>query len=867
MILQRFTMALVEFSRRYAWLTILLVLVLTGLGLGYARSHLGIDTNTDDLFSPSLPWRQQAAKLSHDFPQFDNLLVAVVSGKTPEEADETAAALTRAVSADRAHFIDVERPDSGSFYNQNGFLLLPADQLAGLLNGIVTAQPFLGQLTADPTARGLFAALGLLAQGSAQGQANLTPYQPELAAFQTALDQAAAGNPAPLSWQTLIAPGLTGAQGAYRFVLIHPVLDHGTLEPGGAATAALKQIIAGLPDVAAGRADVHYTGQIPLADEEFASLAQGMVTGLVISLILIALWLFLAVHSWRLILPILATLAIGLALTFGFAAIAIGRLNLISVAFAILFVGLAVDFAIQFAVRLRERRFRTGDAAQAMTMTAQDIGVQIALAAAATASGFLAFAPTSFVGVAELGIIAGAGMIIAFFCTITFLPALLSLTMPRPEQKPIILPFGLAMDRGLAAWRRPILAGFALLAIAGVGAGLTQKFDSNPLHTKDPHTEGMRTLNMLLGNPITNPFYADILVPNLAAARTMTDRLTALPEISQVISGASFIPTGQSAKLAMIAQTAQILAPSLAVNPNPAPLTAADLRAAMAKLQTGIAQAAPHLPADSPLRGIAAALARLQTAPDATVLAMNSALTRFLPGELERLATALTAAPVSLATLPPAIKRNWFLPDGQVLVQAVPTEAESNSSSGLAHFVRAVRNLAPDAGGPAVQIIATAGTILYAFREAALLAAAAITVILLIALRSWRDTSLVLVTLAMSALLTALFARLVGLTLNYANIIALPLLLGVGVSFNVYFVMNWRAGRRQFLGSATARAILFSALTTATAFGSLVASHDRGTASMGLLLLLSLAAVLIATFIMLPALLFTLTPPAHANGD
>ncbi|HQU01754.1 MAG TPA: RND transporter, partial [Acetobacteraceae bacterium] len=312
--MQRFTMALVEFSRRYAWLTILLVLVLTGLGLGYARSHLGIDTNTDDLFSPSLPWRQQAAKLSHDFPQFDNLLVAVVSGKTPEEADETAAALTRAVSADRAHFIDVERPDSGSFYNQNGFLLLPADQLAGLLNGIVTAQPFLGQLTADPTARGLFAALGLLAQGSAQGQANLTPYQPELAAFQTALDQAAAGNPAPLSWQTLIAPGLTGAQGAYRFVLIHPVLDHGTLEPGGAATAALKQIIAGLPDVAAGRADVHYTGQIPLADEEFASLAQGMVTGLVISLIPIALWLFLAVHSWRLILPILATLAIGLAL-------------------------------------------------------------------------------------------------------------------------------------------------------------------------------------------------------------------------------------------------------------------------------------------------------------------------------------------------------------------------------------------------------------------------------------------------------------------------------------------------------------------------------------------------------------------------
>ncbi len=150
---------------------------------------------------------------------------------------------------------------------------------------------------------------------------------------------------------------------------------------------------------------------------------------------------------------------------------------------------------------------------------------------------------------------------------------------------------------------------------------------------------------------------------------------------------------------------------------------------------------------------------------------------------------------------------------------------------------------------------------MHAFQQAAVLATLAIALVLIAVLRHLRDSGIVLLTLGMSALLTALLARLDGMTINYANIIALPLLLGVGVSFNVYFVMNWRAGMRSFVGSASARAVLYSALTTGTAFGSLALSHDLGMASMGAMLLLSLVAVLVATFAFLPALLYTLTPP------
>ncbi len=844
-------------ARRHAWPAVAAALLLAAAGLAYSAKTLRIDTDTNHLFAASLPWRQAQIAETKNFPQFDALIVAVVRAATPEEATETAQALNAALNADKTDFHNSSYPAGAAFYAHEGLLLLPVDQLAKLLNSIIAAQPFLGELAADPSARGLFNGLGLIAQGVSSGQADLSHYGAALNGVGEALGQAAAGDPRPLSWQALLNSDL-GQQDA-EFVLVHPVLNQGTLQPGGVATQALVRIAAGLPDVQAGRATVNYTGQIPLSDEQFASLTQGLVAGGLISLALISLWLYLALRSWRLILPILATLLLGLALTISFAALAIGVINLISVAFAILFIGLAVDFAIQFCVRLRDVRHSFPELAEAIPETARKAGGQIALAATATACGFLAFAPTPFVGVAELGIIAGAGMFIAFFCTITFLPALLALFQPRLESHAIGLPFGHQADAFLLRFRKPVLAVFAVLAVAGMFSAATVGFDANPLDTKDPNTESMRTLNKLLNDPATEPFYADALAPNLAAANALAARLQSLPEVAGVISGGTFVPGQQTQKLAMIAQAQDILAPTLlAAQSDPPAVTPAQIRAAMQKAHDAILSVKARLPANAPLLGIAAAMGRLLGEDDAHIAAMNGAITRFLPGELSRLADSLSPQPITQASLPPEVARNWFLPDGEVRVEALPT-ASAQQTAGLRRFADAVLAVAPEAGGPAVSTIATAGTILDSFREAALLATIAIAAILFVVFRNFRDTGLVLATLALSALLTALFAKIDGLAINYANIIALPLLLGVGVSFNVYFVMNFRAGMERFLSSATAHAVLFSALTTGTAFGTLAASHDRGTASMGILLLLSLLAVLIATFAFLPALLYTLS--------
>ena len=862
MTLNGLLVGLVDISRRHALTVALLGCALAIFSGFYATRHLSVSTDTDVMFSRSLPWRQHNDEFNKNFPQFHDLLVAVIDAQEPEEADATASTLADALSRDHTHFLTVRRPDASPYLRKEGLLFLDKDQLGDLMNRTIDAQPFIGQLVADPTARGLFSALGLLGLGVTSGAADLSPYQGPLDAFHQALADVLDGHPHPLSWQKLLGGSVGDLAGKYRFVLVQPRLDYGALQPGGEATDAMRAVIASLDFVKAGEAHVRITGQVALADEEFATVVQGAVWGLAGSIVLITLWLFLAVQTWRLIVPILATLGMGLMLTLLFASLAVGTLNLVSVGFGILFVGIAVDFAIQFSVRYRERRFEYPDPAEAMRQNAWRAGDQILLAAAATAAGFLGFVPTDFSGVAELGLIAGVGMLIAFICTLGFLPAIITLCRPRGEQAVVGFTWLAPLDPIIARHRRPILLAFAVLAMLAVALSPRLSFDSDPLHTKNPDTEAMRTLYDLMNNPVTNPYSIDILVPNTAAIPPLRDKLKALPTVSSVISIDSFVPDEQQAKLAIIADANSILGPTMVAHGAPAPVTADQIRLAAKTALAQIDPALAKLPKDAPLAAVGDDLHRLQSAPDAVLLAANNALTRFLPDELDSLRTALGAEPVTLASIPPDVSRDWLLPDGRARVHVLSTP-QARSSAGLHRFVEQVTSVDPDAGGSAVTIVSTSGTIVGAFRSAAIIAVIAITAILAIALRHVRDVALVLAPLLLSALLTLLVAVLLPLPLNFANIIALPLLLGVGVSFNVYFVMNWRDGRHRVLGSATARAIVFSALTTGTAFGSLALSAHPGTASMGELLLISLACTLLASLVFIPALLASVRQPTR----
>ena len=457
----------------------------------YASRHLGIDTDTDRMFDASLPWRQHAMALDRAFPQFQGLLVAVINADVAEEAEATARDLAGALSAIHADFSMVRRPDASPYLRNEGLLLLSTGQLTDVLNRTIDAQPFLGKLAADPTAVGLFSALSLLGTGVTHDDADLTPWASSTASVPYGYDGGAQWPPeAAILAEVVERPIERTRRSLSVFVLAQPRQDFHSLRPGGAAEQAIRTAAAKLEFVQSGAVQVRITGPVASADAQFATVAQGAVVGLVGSMLLITLWLTLAVRSWRLILPILGTLVLGLMLTLLFAAVAIGTLNLISVGFGVLFVGIAVDFAIQFSVRYREARHDLSDPAAALRQTAQHAGGAILVAALATAAGFLAFVPTQFSGVAELGLIAGIGMLIAFLCTVTFLPAAITLCRPASEQTEVGFAWGGRLDALLARRHGSVLLLFGALAAVALLLAPRLQFDSDPLDTQKSQHRG-----------------------------------------------------------------------------------------------------------------------------------------------------------------------------------------------------------------------------------------------------------------------------------------------------------------------------------------------------------------------------------------
>jgi predicted RND superfamily exporter protein len=264
-----------------------------------------------------------------------------------------------------------------------------------------------------------------------------------------------------------------------------------------------------------------------------------------------------------------------------------------------------------------------------------------------------------------------------------------------------------------------------------------------------------------------------------------------------------------------------------------------------------LADAAPGPGGDAAKR-LAADLDQLAAAPPSVRASMQAVLARPLAMDLDALRHALRPESVTLATLPEATRRSWVTPDGRARVELVPKARPEFSA---AEFARAVMRAEPTATGPAIGQLEWGATIIHAFVVAGVCALISIAVLLWIALRRVSDVLLTLVPLLLAAVVTLELCALLNFPLNYANIIALPVLLGVGVAFKIYYVMAWRSGQSDFLQSPLTRAVLFSALMTATAFGSLSFSSHPGTASMGKLLALSLACTLASAALFQPALM------------
>jgi uncharacterized protein len=822
---------------------------------GFTAQHFKMDTNSETLISPDLDWRKREARFDKLFPEQGDLILVVIDGAAPELAARAQALLAARLEESKRLFPVVRQPGGGAFFRRNGLLYLSEADVKKTMAQLVAAQLFLGGLAADPSLRGVMSTLDIVLDGVDHGQASLDRVDAPMKAFASTLDKVAAGGQAFLSWQSLIG-GSPEALRTRSFIEVQPALNYDALSPGAAASDAIRKAARDLGLGPEAGVRIRLTGPVPLADEEFATLAERADLMGIVMFLAVTLTLWLAVRSFRIIFCILATLVAGLALTMGIGLAVVGVFNIISIAFVALFVGLGVDFGIQFSVRYRAERFAGEDLDLALVDAGRGVGTPLALAAAATAAGFFSFLPTKYVGVAELGMIAGIGMIVAFALAITMLPALIKLVRPRGEKGEIGFAMLAPADAFIAARRKPILIAGAFAALASIACLPLLHFDFDPLDLRSPKVESVSTLFDLMKDPQTSPNTIDVLQPSLDAAAALGDRLSTVPAVGQVLTLKSFVPDDQKPKLAAIGDTSFLM--DAALNPfevKPAPSDAevvTSLKSTAAALR---ATAAAHPgPAAHDAGRLAAVLDRLAAADPAMRARASAALIPGLQSILDQLRASLQAAPVTLETMPAQMVRDWVAPDGTARIQVFPKDT-SSSNTAMKTFSAAVLKVAPEATGAPISILQSGNTILGSFIEAGLIAFVVIVILLWLVLRRLSDVVLTVLPLLLSGLLTLATCVALGLQLNFANVIALPLLLGIGVAFDIYFVVAWRAGARNLLQSSLTRAVLFSALTTASGFGTLWLSSHPGTASMGALLMISLGWTLLTTLFFLPALL------------
>jgi uncharacterized protein len=839
----------------HAWLITAVTIVSCLAMAHYVAGHFAMTTDTDSLLSPKLTWRVRQAEFNAAFPPAVRDIVVVIDGQTPELSAAAAAGLAESLSAQPRLFNSVQRPDGGPFWDHNRLLFASTEEVKTVIAQLLKAQPFLGSMASDPSLRGLANTLSLTLEGVKSGQSTPPELRTPIRTLADTLSARAVGKPAFFSWRTLILGHKLDERELRHLILINPVRDFSRLEPGAAPIEAIRSAARRLHLDEAHGVRVRLTGTVPLQDQEFATLKQraDLIASLATGAIILMLWF--AVRSPWLIAWILASTLVGLLTATAVGLALFHRFNVISVAFIPLFVGMGMDFGIQFSVRYRAEREGGSDVGPALIATASTMGRSLTLAAAAIGAGFLAFAPTAYFGVAQLGVIAGLGMFIALALNLTLLPALIALSRPpgAPDRKPDARLT--VIDRYVLEHRRVVLGVAVVAALMSAAALPLVRFDFNPIHLRSPRVESVATLVDLMRDPNFSPNTLEIISPNLAAADRLAAVFRADPTVYSARTLSSFVPDEQPQKLALIADADDLIdftLNPLAVAPPPTdPEVVGSLTRAAVKLRQASVED-PELDADA-----------RRLADEFDSLARGSQSARawaeelLIPGfvtNLVQIRNALHPQPVSIGTLPPEIVRQWLTPDGRANVSVVP-KGDSNDDAVLRRFVAAGIRIAPTVTGTAIYLQAYGGAVVRAFLEAGVLSFVVICGLLLLTLRRVRDVAITMAPIVLTGLLTMGTCVLIGQQLNFANIIALPLLFGIGVAFHIYFVMAWRSGGSHLLTSSLARGVFFSALATATGFGSLWASSHPGTASMGKLLMISLIWTLASALLFQPALM------------
>jgi len=849
-----------KLSTRMPGAVLLVALLFTVLSGYLAVTKLGFTSDTTGLIEQDEPFRVHYDAFKIAFPQLVQTILLVVDADDPATLDETSEGLIAALRREPELFPSVFLAEQDPFFKRNGLLFLDIEELEQVVEKLAEAQPALTTIAANPSLTGLLRLFELGLDALEDGN-DIPPGFAKLADEIALTAQATQRGAVPaLQWTNTL---LAADDAKFRHViLVQPRLDLSSSSAGRAAVKRIRTIASSPPFAGDPRITIRTTGRVALSYDELKAVQEGVELAGVISLFFVAIVLGFFLRSIKLIVANFLTLIVGLIWTLGFAALAIGHLNMLSAAFAVLFIGLGIDHAIHFSMRYSEALAKGVDSTDAIGLTASGLVGPLTLCSISSAIGFASFLPTDYKGLAELGVIAAGGMGFALLATMTVLPAAIIKT--NISNLPTMAAGrGGKLTQFVDRFHKVILMCTAVALVLAIVPASQMKFDFSTLAIKDRSSESVSTLIDLQESGDATDYTANIIASR-ASAEALAEELKNLAAVSDVETPNSLVPKDQDIKLDIIGEAADFLwtvfryeTENLHEQRSGDDIVA--FRQVVADFNDHLSRSGDGDSSfERSLHDLSVSLSQILDGVDAQaeIVQLEDAIIPAMTSQLERLTLSLSAEEIAFRDIPEPLRQQFVAVDGRARIVAKPESAIVDVTS-LNAFIDAVHQIAPDATGrPAVE--AGVGRIVTrSLFEAALYAICAIFILLALTFRSPQTPILIIVPLVCATAFTVATASFIGLTFNFANVIVLPLIFGLGVDSGIHLVTRRREEKSvsATLDSSTPRAVMLSAMTTIGAFASLSLSPHAGTASMGVLLTISLFWIVIGTVIILPALL------------
>ena len=857
------------------WLVLSLALLLSALSIWFTSQRMEFLTGRDDLMPKNTAFNRDFQSFRAEFGDMEDIVVVIESADA-ERAGAFGTRLYGALSKDKGNFSDIFYPFALPFFQKNGLLFMSLADIKELHRNLSLAAPVLKELSREPKVATLFTHLTRRMDGYVAGdQAELPGLVFMLDKLGTGFGSFGGGTGAPPSLEGFFmsSDSSFAKAGRQQILTVLPVRNSVGFVPAGAAIAKVRAEIAKLKALPEFKGvTTGLTGSPVLENEEMATSQKDITLATGISLALTVVLLLLAFRGVLNVIAAMVSLLVAISLSFGFATLAVGHLNILSMVFAIMLIGIGIEYGIQVVLRYQEElKLGEGELAAIETGLSRNVWA-IVMAAATVAAAFFTFVFTDFKGISELGIIAAGGVAICVVVTFTVLPAMLVL-LARRRKPHAARPRAEARDGKLKhllfGHPRLVIAVTALCCAASLYPLAKISFDYNLMNLQAKGLESVSYAYKLMRSKENAGYFAALTAGNRQELAAKTRALEALPTVDHVVSLASFVPDEQKEKLA---ELAAIRAELSGVNPvkyeedlslMDLPTVFENFRNATVKLKAKLeAEKSPEAPKVAGfLKILDKFFAGLEKEKDRNAVGMlqdfQGGMFRELPEKIGLLKESLNAAPITDVDIPAELRSRFVGKTGKLMLQVAP-KGEIFDLKPLKAYLNEVRGVDPRATGEPVMVYESMTIMRDAYRLAFIYAFCAIVVILLVTFRSIKFTLIGLIPLVVGVLFMVAGMWLCGISFNSANIIVMPLVLGIAVDSGIYIINRFRreeGSAADVVTSSTGVGVLLNTLTIMASFGALMVAHHQGVFSIGAVMSLGMFACQIAFMITLPAVL------------